>query len=113
MNHRRVLTVKLDDGKAELSRADHERAITALQAAPAVSAVIVRNVVLPNGAVVPVAHALAKAPQFTGVSVPRGAVSAGYITDIRTTGAAFDRSRFVYLQANGYGATVTVDVEVK
>jgi hypothetical protein len=44
------------------------------------------------------------------VSVPRGPSTSGRIEEIRTTSGTNDRRKYITLQANGYGATVTVDV---
>jgi hypothetical protein len=52
---------------------------------------------------------------FVGVSVPSGAVAAGFINELRTrytAGSPVDRSKAVVLRASGYGATIRVDVTV-
>ncbi len=104
-----VTSVKLD-GDAERVRADHAAAITTLQQTPGANASVISNVSLANGQLTPVAHRLGHAPSFVTASIPRGATSAGYIVESRpSTG---DRSKFVYLTATGYGATIAVDLWV-
>ena len=96
--------IRLDDERAEQVRRSHAAAIKALQDA---TPRVVSGVQLKNGIATTVAHSLGRAPRIVIVGVPRGAVSAGYITD----DAKKDRSSSVTLTATGYGATITVDVE--
>lgn len=101
-----ILPIKLDDTNAERVRVQHEQAITDLQKAPASSLKTVAGVSLANGAATPVPHTLGHAPSWVGISVPRGATSAGYIVETITSA----RASVLTLTANGYGATITVDV---
>lgn len=96
---------------AERNRREHAQAITDLQALPSSSARIIPAVVLVSGVTTTVAHGLGHVPTMIVVSVPRGAVLAGYVTELRV--ASVDRTKYVQLVANGYGATITVDIEVK
>lgn len=103
-------TPELDDDKAELVRLEHERKILELQGQPLVGARALRDVQLADAVATPVAHGLGREATVL-VSPPRGASSTGRITEVRATGGP-DRSKFVVLQANGWGATITVDLVV-
>lgn len=105
-----LVNITLDDPKAERVRRSHVAAIQEIQAAPAASLVIFPKVSLANGVTVPVSHGLGRAPLWVGISVLRGAsaVSGGWIVDT----LAGDRTKQILLQANGYGATVIVDVAI-
>lgn len=102
--------IKLDDLKAEQVRKEHHDAITAMQKSPIVSTVHVQDVSLANGIATPVPHTLGRIPKMVKIGAPRGAAAAGYITEVRD--GSVDRSKYVNLQANGFGATVVVDLEV-
>lgn len=99
------LPLKLDDEKAERVRRSHEAALLELQARPASGERIV-TVSLADGKATPVAHGLGRAPIMVTPSIVRGAASAGYIVETRDG----DRTKAVTLTANGYGATVTLEV---
>jgi hypothetical protein len=100
----------LPDASAEEVRRTHASAIEALQAdANARAFVVVSDVRLPDATEVPVAHKLGRTPRIVKVSVPRGAVAAGYINEVR---GGTDRTKVIVLRADDYGGTVTVDVEV-
>lgn len=106
-------TKRLSDSDAEDVRRNHERRITELQQMPAASMVIVRNVALPSGTAIPVAHGLGREPRWVGVSLVRGSTSAGAVSDLGFTdpsGNPIDRSKVVMLFALAFGSTVTVDV---
>lgn len=105
----RPLAIKLADQDAERVRVSHERALTELQAKPAATEVVLRGVVLEAGKATYVPHGLGRAPTCVLPSIPRGAAAAGWIDDIRT---GVDLTKFLLLQANGYGATITVDLRV-
>jgi hypothetical protein len=94
---------------AERSRLEHDRAIRELQQAPSASTHFIPNIALANGVTTTIPHGLGRAPNFVCESIPRGAVSAGYIIEIR---GAVDRTQSIQLQANGWGATITVDLVV-
>jgi hypothetical protein len=99
------------DGVAEVVRRDTEKAITQLQGLPSAAMRILSDKSLADGVATPIAHGLGRVPSMVTCSLPRGAVSTGRIEEVRSS--AFDRTRFVVLKATGWGATITVDVEVK
>jgi hypothetical protein len=99
--------IKLADKGAERVRQSHAEAIRELQSLPLASARIF-TVSLASGKVTAIAHGLGRAPRMVLLSAPRGATAAGYINELRTD----DRSQFVHLQANSFGATVEVEVMV-
>ena len=103
----RLLTIKLDDPKAEQVRVSTQAAIAELQAAPSANESIVTGVSLPDAAAVLIPHRLGRTPSIVTVGVPVGATAAGYIVETRD---GVDRSKFIKLTANSYGATITVDV---
>lgn len=105
----RLLGIKLDNPDAERVRVSHERALAELQSKPAATEVILGGIVLEAGKATYVPHGLGRAPTFVSSSLTRGAVSAGWIDDIRT---GVDLTKFLLLRANGYGATITVDLRV-
>ena len=94
---------------ADRTRQQLEACVLEIQNAPALATRIV-SVVLADGVESPVAHRLGRIPRFVSVSCPRGAVSAGFVEEIRGNN---DRTQIVVLKASGYGATITVDVEFK
>lgn len=94
----------------EIRRA-HAQAIDALQRdANERASVVIANVTLEDGVPKRVAHGLGRAPRIVVTSVPRGAVAAGYINEIR---GGTDRAKLVTLQADSYGAEITIDVEFR
>lgn len=101
------LPLKLDDEKSERVRRTHEAAILELQTD--VKRTIIAGVDLANGVATTIVHRLGRVPALVSISVPRGAVSAGYVVE---THAGVDRKQALVLTASGYGATITVDVEV-
>lgn len=105
---------KLKDGDTDRVCRVLREAVGELQKLPAVAAQIIKDVALVNAVVTLVPHGLGRRPLITLVSPPRGPSTAGVIEEIieRSAGNP-DRTRFVALKASGYGATVTVDVEVK
>lgn len=107
---RKPLPKRLADPDAEEVRRSHAQAIDELQRHPVLQTQIIKDVVIPNNGAVLVAHKLGRVPEIVLVSPERGAVSIGMVAEQR---GGFDRSRFVNLAANGFGAAVTVDVEVK
>lgn len=108
--HTKPDDIKLDDDAAERVRRSHAQAISNLQTMPSASMVVIPNVSLADTVATPVAHTLGRAPTFVRESTPRGAVSAGRIDEIRDN--SVDRTRFVLLKATGFGATITVDIQV-
>lgn len=104
------LNLRLADDATDRVRRNHEDRILELQKLPAASLKVIPAVSLADGVTTPVAHGLGRAPTWCQASIPRGAASAGYLVEIRD--GSVDRAKYVALQANGYGATVTVDVAV-
>lgn len=108
---RQLTAIKLDDTTAERVRREHHDAIQEVQQAPALAIKTIAGQQLANGVTTPIAHTLGRSPVFVTASIPRGATSAGYIVEVRTS--TVDRTKYIQLQANGYGATITVDLEVR
>lgn len=105
-----LITRRLADAGTEQTRQEHHAAIVELQQLPCVTLRVIRDVSLANGIPTQVAHGLGRPPLFVRESCPRGASTSGRVTEIRTgTG---DRKAVVVLQADGWGATITVDVVV-
>ncbi len=102
------LSITLDDEKSERANRNHEGRIDELQGLPLVNARIV-TVQLADGVATPIAHGLGRTPLWVAVSVPRGALSAGFLVETRE---GVDRSKFAMLTASGYGATITIDLAV-
>jgi hypothetical protein len=107
---KRLATTRLADPALERVRQEHADAITELQRAPLAEAHVVENVRLADGVPTPVAHWLGRLPIYVRESCPRGASSTGRVDEIRT--GSHDRSKYVVLQASGWGATIVVDVMV-
>lgn len=103
------ISARLDDTTAELVRRNHETRLTELQSLPATSMLIL-SAVLPDGTDVLVQHGLGRKPLCVLVSPPRDAATPGAITETRS--ANYQRDKVVVLQANGFGATITVDLVV-
>lgn len=101
---------RLTDTDAERVRAEHHRAIVEMQASPLAGAVVLSNVTIGDGATVPIPHGLGRIPRFVLPTCPRGALSMGGITEVRTS--AYDARKFVVLHANGWGADIVIDVVV-
>lgn len=99
------------EGDAELVRLEHERKIVELQKMPASATKHIRDVVLADGTSTPIAHGLGRRPVFWTASGLRGATAAGFILDVRD--GSYDLTKYLVLEANDYGATITVDLEVK
>lgn len=97
------------DPIVDRTRRTHGEAIKQLQGAPAVHATVIPDVALVDGKVTRVPHTLGRAPVFVSTSPPRGAVTAGVITEVRD---GIDRTRIVGLMAVGFGATIATDVEI-
>lgn len=84
-------------------------AIREQQLSPFAGAAIIKDVVLADGIPTPIAHKLGR-PVFAIPSPPRGASTTGRITESR--GTVHPRDQYVVLQADGWGASITVDVLV-
>ena len=112
---KQVLDAKLADDNAERVRKSVADAIREIQAVPVLAANVIKDVSLPNGSEVEVAHGLGRRPNFVSLGVVRGAAADGRIGEIRgvhSGGQPIDASKYVCLQAVDYGATITVDVMV-
>lgn len=104
------ITPRLADVDVERMRREHDLKIVELQGLPASSMLVISGVTLANGVTTPVNHGLGRVPVWIRESTIRGATTAGYLIEIRDTHA--DRTHTVQLQANGYGATITIDLAV-
>ncbi len=109
---RRVISTTLGDQQAERARLEHARAIEELQRQPLAGAVVVEAVSLADGIATPVPHGLGRLPRFVLPSAPRGPSTSGRIEEVRSTTSTLDRRKFVVLTANGWGATIVVDVVI-
>lgn len=107
------LSIRLADESAERVRQSVAKSIVELQGVPAASAVIINDQPLPDSTIVLVAHKLGRRPRITLVSPPRDASTAGAILELTDAASNPDRTLYVALKAIGWGATITVDVEVK
>jgi hypothetical protein len=106
---RQLIGAQLQDPTAERVRQSHAAAIQELQDTPLAGARVLKDRELADGVVTPIAHGLGRAPVFVAVSPARGGATGGSVTELRE---GTDRSKFVVLEATGWGATVTVDVLV-
>lgn len=109
-NRVQALGIRLTDEDAERVRRNHDDRIAALERLPAADLIIVANVSLADGVRTAVTHNLGRVPRSVKLGVPRGATAAGYVNEIRD--GSVDRTKQVLLQADDYGATITLDVEV-
>ena len=109
-NRVQALGVRLPDEDSERVRRNHDDRIAALEAMPAADLLVIANVELADGVATPINHGLGRVPRTVKLSVPRGATAAGYVNEIRD--GSVDRRKQVLLQADSYGATITVDIEV-
>lgn len=103
-------TPRSADQTVEQIRSTHEAKIVELQRLPAASLAVLKDVELVDGVAKPIAHGLGRTPTFVKDSCPRNAVSPGVVTEVRD--GSVDRTKYILLKASGYGATITVDVEV-
>lgn len=106
---RQLSAIKLE-GDAERVRREHADAIAELQKLPAASLTVLAGIELEDGVATPIAHGLGRKPLWVSPSAPRDATSTGRIAEVRS--GSYDRSRFVVLQADGWGATITIDLAV-
>jgi hypothetical protein len=103
-------TVKLADPIAEQANRDHRERIDELQQQPAMSMKLIKDVALADGVATPIAHGLGRVPQFIKESAPRNPSTTGHIEEVRSS--SYDRTKVIVLKATGWGATITVDVQV-
>lgn len=103
-------TPRAPDPLLEQIRLAHEAKIVELQRLPAAGLGVVNDIELVDGVPKAVPHKLGRVPTFVKESCVRGAVSAGYVAELRD--GSVDRTKYVLLKASGFGATITVDVQV-
>lgn len=112
MKFRQLSLRRFSDPEVEAAHRDTHEAVRELQTVVEKrTGDVISDITLIDSTPTPVAHRLGRPPKFVGPSVVRGATAAGFITEVRNS--AYDRSRVIVLQATGYGATITLDVEVK
>lgn len=104
------LAITLDDEKAERVNRSHRERIDEIQSLPIVGARLVLGVELADGVPTPVPHKLGRRVSMVLPSPVRGAVTPGVINEIRDGSNAPEK--YVTLQADGYGATIRVDLVV-
>ena len=102
------IDIVLDDPQLERLRLDTRDRIRELQALPRATSII--NVSLADATTTPVPHGLGRKPIHVSISPPRGGSTAGWIGEVRD--GTYDLTKFVVLVANGFGATITVDLMV-
>lgn len=107
---RPALAPRLDDRKVDRVARDHARRIDDLGKLPASGMRVIRDVELADGVETPIAHGLGRRATYVRESSPRGAVATGRIEEVRTSD--YDADKFVVLKASGWGAAVTIDVQV-
>lgn len=97
---------------AELDRVSREigRAVGELQQLPAAFLDVIPNVTLRDGVDTPIAHKLGRSAKWVKESCVRGAVTAGVVTEVRST--KHDTKQYVVLRAEGFGGDVTCTVAV-
>lgn len=109
---RPAIAPRLDDRKVDDVTRDHAAKINELASLPAATMRVIPDVELADGIETPVAHKLGRVPTFVRESAPRGAIAAGRIDEVRDPAVTVDRSKYVVLKASGWGATITIDVQV-
>lgn len=113
-------TPGLEDPAAETIRRIHSDKIVELQQLPITATAVRSDITIANGATITLAHKLGRAPLMVWVSPVRGLAGAagtptvGQVSELRNTlnGTPIDRTKVVVLLANGFGASVLVDVAV-
>lgn len=101
--------IRLPDEDQERVRRGTRQSIRELQVMPAATLTPLGEFELEDGVSRYIPHGLGRKPLQVMVSPPRGPSSTGRIEEIRD---GVDRSKFLVLQANGWGATIKVDVAV-
>jgi len=104
-----LLPLKLADEMVERVRRNFFDAIAELQRGLFARAKVIKDVTLADGVTTPIAHGLGR-PVLVLPTPPRGATAAGYILEVRD--GNHDRTKVVILQANDFGAAITVDLVV-
>lgn len=110
-----LLTTRIDERTTPQQMEEIRRniydAIRELQLSPGARATIIKDVTLEDGKETTVPHGLGRRVTVWPTAI-RGASTVGMIQEIRDlTGVR--REDYVVLKASGYGATITVDLEVK
>jgi len=100
----------LRDAEVEQVRRDHHDRIVELQALPATAMRVLPGIQLADGVPTPIAHGLGRRPRWVRESCPRGGSTVGSVIEVRD--GSYNPDRYVVLQADGWGATITVDVVV-
>lgn len=101
---------QLSDPDAENVRRSHAESIAVLQKAAAGIPTVLAGIELADGIETPIAHLLGRKPVWVRESCPRNGVTVGSVVEVRS--GTVDRSKVVVLRADGWGATITVDVAV-
>lgn len=105
------LPIRLPDNDAEAVRRNTDQRITEIAKRPAIAMEVLKGITLADGVDTPIAHGLGRAPDFIRESCQRGGTSTGRITEVRDA-KKYDRSKTIVLRANGWGASIVVDVQV-
>lgn len=109
------ISIVLGDSNAEAVRKNVDQRIREIQDRPAIGALVVAGVELPNATDVWVSHGLGREPSAVLVSPPYpNIVTVGCVHEVRGSSGAspIDRKQSIVLKADGFGTTVTVDVVV-
>jgi len=106
-----ILAITMKDALLESVRRNLAEAVRELQQQPLARAKLIANVQLADGVETPIPHGLARPVVWVRESCVRGALSAGYVLEVRSSNAV-ERAQYVTLKAVGYGATITVDLVV-
>ncbi len=103
--------IKLADSEAERVRRSHDERIRELQAVPIVRGSLIRDISLPDGSNVAVAHGLGrKAAIFLSPAQFSGSATTGRIREVRDPN--YDPAQYVVLRASGWSETIIVDAWV-
>lgn len=95
------------DRELRTLRAEVER----LAALPSAAGRVITGVELADGVATPIAHGQGRPLVWVRESCPRGAITTGRVVEVTDSG--YDPARYVILKASGFGATITVSVEVR
>lgn len=108
MGFTQALTIRFADQDQERWRRNVEAQVRELQTVPAASLVVLSGVELADGIETKIAHRLGRRPVLTFPSFVRGAITTGRIDE----GDSADPTKYLVLTANGWGATITIDIGV-
>lgn len=89
---------------------NHNERIVELQSVPIARGNLIKDVELADGEETPIAHGLGRRAMVF-VSPARNGAAVGAVTEIRDS-VSFDPTRYLVLQADNFGATITVDLWV-